>query len=223
MEENSPYFSLPDYISGRISKDILLGKHKAGDKLVEAMFQEEFQVSKSPVREAFQMLINAGLVERKNRRGCFVKVLTSEEIENIYEVRMSLEGLAARDAYMRMSDGDLKRLQGLYHAMEKDVAAKDTFGYLHHHNDFQRFFGEVSRNGVLVEICEKLRVQNMWYNMQFFEVDLEVDLHTHDELMDHFTKRDLDPDQVQLLMYNHVRVGLENFRAYIRNEGTLKA
>ena len=219
MDQNSTYFSLPDYLFSKLSHDILSGKYHAGDKLVEAVFQEEFEVSKSPVREAFQMLINAGLIERKTRRGCFVKVLTPSEIENIYEVRMLLEGLAAKDAYTRMTPADLKRLQELYAAMEKDMEANDTFGYFNHHNEFQRFFGEVSGNSVLVDICEKLRVQNTWYNMQFFKVDIHTDLHTHDDLMHHFTTRDMSPDDIQKLMQEHIGIGLRNFRAYMQREG----
>lgn len=215
MELESPYYSLPEYISTQISKEILSGELKAGDKLVEAAFQEKYQVSKSPVREAFQMLINLGLVERKNRRGCFVKVLTPDEIEHIYEVRMSLEALAAKDAYIKMTEEQLRHMQYLYTAMEQDVAAKDAVGYLHHHNQFQRFFGEVSGNAVLVEICEKLRVQNMWYNTQFFQIDLEEDLRTHIELMQHFSDRDLKPEQVEQLMHGHIRIGLDNFRKYV--------
>lgn len=215
MEQDSAYYSLPEYISSQISKEILQGHIKAGDKLIEAVFQEKYQVSKSPVREAFQMLINSGLVERKNRRGCFVKVLTPDEIEHIYEVRMSLEALAAKDAYIKMTKEHLARMQDLFAAMERDVKAKDAIGYLHHHNQFQRFFGEVSGNKVLVDICEKLRVQNMWYNTQFFQIDLEKDLQTHVELLKHFAARDIEPEEVEKLMHDHIRIGLENFREYI--------
>lgn len=217
MEQDSSFYSLPEYISTQISKDILQGRIKAGEKLVEAVFQERFQVSKSPVREAFQMLINSGLVERKNRRGCFVKVLTPDEIEHIYEVRMNLEALAAKKAYIKMTQDQLKRLQELYAAMERDVKADDAIGYLRHHNKFQKFFGEVSGNNVLVEICEKLRVQNMWYNTQFFQIDLEKDLETHVELMRHFTERDIEPDQIERIMHDHIGIGLENFKKYIRS------
>lgn len=219
MKHDSPYSSLSEFISSDISKEILQGTLKAGDKLVEAVFQEKYQVSKSPVREAFQILINAGLVDHKNRRGCFVKILTPDEIENIYEVRINLEGLAAKEAYIKMSREELDHMQKLYKLMENDVAAKDAMGYLRHHKEFQRFFGEVSGNTVLVDICEKLRVQNIWYNTQFFQIDLENDLYTHIELMRHFTDRDLQPAQVEKLMCDHVRLGLENFKAYVSKTG----
>ncbi|HCG65010.1 MAG TPA: hypothetical protein DHV69_04925 [Sphaerochaeta sp.] len=219
MKQDSPYFSLSEFISSEISKQILQGTLNAGEKLVEAVFQEKYQVSKSPVREAFQMLIYAGLVDHKNRRGCFVKVITPDEIENIYEVRITLEGLAAKEAYIKMSREELKHMMRLYKLMENDVAAKDAMGYLRHHTDFQRFFGEVSGNTVLVDICEKLRVQNIWYNTQFFQTDLEKDFCTHMELMGHFTDRDLQPGQVEKLMCDHIRLGLENFKAYVRKTG----
>ena len=120
MTELNPInFNLPEYVFKKISHDIITGKYKAGEKLVEAVFQQEFQVSKSPVREALQMLVNAGLVERINRRGCFVKMFTPQEIEDIYLVRIELEGMAAKIAYERMTETQLARLNELYGLMQR--------------------------------------------------------------------------------------------------------
>ena len=76
MIENSAYISLSEHLYNDISKDILSGKINPGEKLVEDVFQKKYSVSKAPVRESFQMLINAGFVVRETRRGCFVKNLT---------------------------------------------------------------------------------------------------------------------------------------------------
>ena len=217
MTELNPInFNLPEYVFKKISHDIITGKYKAGEKLVEAVFQQEFQVSKSPVREAFQMLINAGLVERINRRGCFVKMFTPQEIEDIYPVRIELEGMAAKIAYERMTETQLARLNELYGLMQEAVDQNDSHAYIRAHNAFQQYFGEVSGNHVLIDVCERLRVQNMWYNLQFHNVDIHYDIHTHDDLMKHFNERILDSDEIRDLMRDHISVGLYNFHQFLK-------
>ncbi len=216
MNEVTPLnFNLPEYVFNRIYHDILTGKYRAGDKLVEAVFQDEFQVSKSPIREAFQMLINAGLVERINRRGCFVKNFTTKEIEDIYQVRMELEGVAAKYAYEHMTDSDLAQLNALYSHMEQAVDRDDADAYFSAHNEFQRFFDTMSDNKVLMEVCEKLRVQNQWYTHQFHIVDIHFDIHTHDDLIEHFNKKDVTSDEIRELMREHIEIGLNNFHAFL--------
>lgn len=219
MNINNPLdFNLPEYVFNKVSKDILTGKYKAGDKLIEAVVQQEYQVSKSPVREAFQMLINAGLVERIIRRGCFVKKFTPKEIEDIYLVRMELESLAAKNAYEIITDNQIVKLNKLYKLMEKDVEKNDSDAYFVSHNDFQRFFGEVCGNRVLIDICERLRVQNMWYNHQFHNVDIHYDVRTHDEIVEEFNIRRLNSNAIGELMRDHIAVGLRNFHKFIENQ-----
>ncbi len=218
MDEEVTFLSLSEYIFKEISKDILGGMYKPGHKLVEGIFQEKYKVSKSPIREAFQMLINSGLVERKARRGCFVKNIESSEIINNYTIRKLLEGYAAKEAYLVFGEDEAKKLQEFYDAMHKDAYEGDSISYNNHHNEFQGLFSRVSGNQTLAEICEKLRFQNMWYRMQYYELNLLEDLHTHDELVRHFVKRDLKPEEAQKLMEDHVSAGLENFLRFCVEE-----
>lgn len=215
MNENSAYMSLSEHLYNDILKNILNGKINPGQKLVEDAFQKKYNVSKSPVRESFQMLINSGFVIRETRRGCFVKNLDPKEVEHIYKIRMVLEGFAAKEAYQNINKSDLQLLDKLYAKMKNDADADDAISYFNHHNEFQGLFGKVSENPLLYDICEKLRFQNMWYHMQFFNVDLNEDLHTHDELLEHFINHDVKPEKIEKLMYKHVEIGLINFMKFL--------
>lgn len=214
MDKKKVYQSLSDCVYNGIRADILSGKYKPGYKLVEMSFQEEYGISKSPVREAFQMLINDGLVERKARRGCFVKVFDDKQIREVYEVRMILEGYAAMQAYERMTESKIVKLKDLYLLMKEDASINDSEAYFNHHEEFQGFFGKESGNNSLYEFCSKLRIQNLWYNMQFFQLDLTEDLHTHDELLNHFEKHDVTSMEIKEIMENHIKLGLNNFNSY---------
>ena len=220
MASTLEYQSLSEFIYKEISSGILSGKYKPGTKLVENSFQEKYGVSKSPIREAFQMLINDQLVERKARRGCFVKHLDIDRIRNIYEVRMLLEGYATSKTYEKLDDKQLEKLKKLYSLMEKDAQREDSKSYFEHHDQFQGFFSEECGNDSLAEVCQKLRLQNRWYNMQFSEIDLIKDLHTHDNIIEHFTKHDITPQEAQLMMQDHIRIGLDNFNKYAESVRT---
>ena len=88
--------NLSEFLFDKIAENILVGKYKVGQKVVENDIMTEFAVSKSPVREALQGLIKVGLLEYKPRRGCFVKTISARDVVNHYIVRTAMEGLAAR-------------------------------------------------------------------------------------------------------------------------------
>lgn len=208
------FLSLAEFLFDKIAESILDGKYKVGQKLVENAIQTEFEVSKSPVREALQMLINTGLVERKARKGCFVKRVTHDDIINNYMLRASLEGIAAQTAYEKVSPADTRELKSYYISMKDAAGKKDVRTYLNFHDKFQGFFSEKSGNDILADFCEKLRMQNMWYRLQFYTIDIAEDLHTHDDLITHFESRDLSPQDIRFLMEQHINIGLKNFREF---------
>ena len=76
----------------------LLGALAPGAKLTLNELAKQFNVSMIPVREALNRLSAQGLITRKPNVGTFVVRLTMREMEEILEVRIPLEGLAARFA-----------------------------------------------------------------------------------------------------------------------------
>lgn len=111
-------YSLREKIFLKLRQDILDGKYKAGDSLVEMKLAEEMGVSRTPVREAIRQLELEGLVYSIPNKGVFVEGITSQDIEDIYAIRECMEGLAARWAIERMDDQSLKELENLCELME---------------------------------------------------------------------------------------------------------
>ena len=89
---------LGEQVSQILIDAILQGSLKQGDQLIEADLQQHFNVSRSPLREAFRDLEKKGLVEIIPRRGAFVRTVTTKDIEENFPVRATLEGLAASPA-----------------------------------------------------------------------------------------------------------------------------
>ena len=111
-------YSLREKIFFKLRQDILDGKYKAGDSLVELKLAEEMGVSRTPVREAIRQLELEGLVFSIPNKGVFVEGITSQDIEDIYAIRECMEGLAARWAIERMEEKSLKELENIYELME---------------------------------------------------------------------------------------------------------
>src|SRR3954451_16460476 len=104
---------LAQIVGDRIRSRILNGKFLPGSRLVERDLAAEFQVSRSPVREALRNLDKEGLVEKLPTRGIIVKALTRREIFEIFDIREALEGMASRGAAQRIADGESSNLRQL--------------------------------------------------------------------------------------------------------------
>lgn len=222
MSEKKRFQSLSEFLFDSIAAKILNGELKVGQKLVENDLQKEYEVSKSPVREAFQMLINIGLVERKARRGCYVKQITEKTVVDNYIVRIALEGEAARMAYSTITSADIAELKSIYAEMSDAADRNETLHYLECHDRFQSFFSEKSDNDTLVDFCRKIRMQNMWYRTQYLMVNIQSDLHTHDILIERLERREDTPEGFGALMKEHIKVGLDNFLKYRDRERAAK-
>lgn len=210
--EDRRYRSLSEFLFDRIANNILNGKYQPGQKLVENDIQTEFGVSKSPVREALQMLANSGIVEHRARRGCYVKSVTPKDVEDHFLVRGPLEGIAAQAAYRSTTADDFPELQSIYDEMKETAEKGDVKGYLEAHDRFHGYFALKCGNDLLMDICDKLRARNTQYRLEFVHLDIFLDYQSHEDLLHHFKTKDVKPEEVRILMENHVQEGLDRFR-----------
>lgn len=88
--------SLAEQIATQLAEAIINEEYAPGTRIHEIAVSEQFQVSRGPVREALRILENAGLVSIQARRGAIVTNLSVEEVDDIFEIRAVLVGLAAR-------------------------------------------------------------------------------------------------------------------------------
>ena len=217
LELNS--MTLNEGIARALMKGILSGTIKGGEQLVEAELQKHFGVSKSPVREALKDLEKKGLVEIKPRKGAYVKAITRRDIEENFRVRSALEGLAAKEAYQKITEEDLSKmkqaLEKMQFAAEKNMHKK----YFEYHHLFHDIYLTASDNRLLIDILETVRTQNLWYQLshQYYtsDFDLETDASTHIDIVNHFKNNDVSEKDIETVMRNHIAKGLINFFAYL--------
>lgn len=122
-------------ISEYIMEQIITGELKAGDKLIESQYAEQFGTSRAPIREAFILLTNQGLLEKIPRKGTVVRGYTKADISDILELRIVLEEMAMSRIIERgiISDCVLK-MEGILIQMHVNQNKSDytKLNYLFH-------------------------------------------------------------------------------------------
>lgn len=116
---------LVSQIVRQLTSAIVTGRLQPGDRLTELQLSRQFGTSRAPVREAARLLENQGLVVSHPRRGFFVRSLTADEMDDIYELRLGLELHAASLAVKRMSVAEIDALEAQV-ARLHDLAATGT-------------------------------------------------------------------------------------------------
>lgn len=88
--------SLTRLVADSVEELILSGELAPGAKLNEVALAERFRVSRGPLREAFRLLEESGLIYQEKNRGAFVRVVELSEAAELYEVRAGLDATAGR-------------------------------------------------------------------------------------------------------------------------------
>jgi DNA-binding GntR family transcriptional regulator len=99
------------------------GRLVPGQRLVEADIVEATGVSRSKVREALRRLESEGLLTIEEFRGASVKKLSLDEVRQIYQCRMALEGLAAGECAARADAALRAQLTSIQEAMNAGESA----------------------------------------------------------------------------------------------------
>ena len=102
--------SIADQIFDQLELDILSGKYARGTVISEIGLSKELGVSRTPVREAIRRLEQEDFLEESGR-GLVVSGITRDDMLDMYEIRLSIEGNAARRAALNISDDMLRELR----------------------------------------------------------------------------------------------------------------
>lgn len=111
--------SLASLVQAEVERLILSGELGPGDKLTEATLAEQLGVSRGPVREAFRMLEEAGLVRTEKNRGVFVRSPPIDEVMEIFELRALMDEFVGRKLAGTLGSADLRALRQMVESMER--------------------------------------------------------------------------------------------------------
>ncbi len=134
--------SLGHQIFNLLRDRILNDEYTTGQKLNELALANELKISRTPIREALKQLELEGLVESIPNKGVYVKGFSPRDIDDMFEIRLSLEGLAIQLAIDRMDDVYLAKIKDVYDLMEfytlkKEVEKVNDLNILYHETIYQ--------------------------------------------------------------------------------------
>lgn len=83
--------NLSDIVIEYVTKKILMGEYKEGERILESKIAEELDISRAPVREGIVELQNQGLLKYVPRKGNFITKMTSDDVREVFDIRLLLE------------------------------------------------------------------------------------------------------------------------------------
>ncbi|CAG9266606.1 DNA-binding transcriptional regulator, GntR family [Paraburkholderia unamae] len=148
--------STADAVAAALRELIVGGELGGGERLVERDLAERFEVSRIPLREAIQQLAREGLVEVFRNRGAVVRTLTAQDVEEIYGLRVLLEGDAIFRSVKRLDEETLARAE-LVHRLLGEAATTQKQGELN--REFHALLYGACGNARQLAAIRELRAQ----------------------------------------------------------------
>lgn len=178
------------------------GRYRAGERLVPETIAAEIGTSRMPVREALRRLAAEGLVTVRANRGVTVNALNVRDMQEAFEMRAVLEGLAARLAVPRLAAADIRRLERMVEAMEDREAPGADWTTAH--RAFHEALSAYAESPRLQRQIESLHAlvephMRLWDEMSDRHVGTREH---HDRLLD--VLRSGDPFAAETAMRTHV-------------------
>ncbi|MBP2629681.1 MAG: transcriptional regulator, GntR family [Firmicutes bacterium] len=153
------YQPLREVVCETLREAIRGGVLKPGERLMEIQLAEELGVSRTPVREAIRKLELEGYVIMMPRRGTYVANLSIRDVNEVFEIRTTLDSLASGLAAERITDEELERLERLLVLIGEYIEQNDMDKIVETDMEFHDILYQASRNARLVGIIYNLREQ----------------------------------------------------------------
>lgn len=189
----------------QLRKDIVEGEILPGSKLSEAELATRYAVSRAVVREAINRLETCHLVERKANVGARVVRLSPAGLVSLYQVRESLEGMAARLAAVNMSDDEITDLNALLDAHLQTVKSGETYYQEAGDVDFHYRIILGSKNDHLIAML----IEGIYHLIRMYRVQLGMSgprvttaFDEHRSILQAISNR--DAELAEILMRRHI-------------------
>jgi DNA-binding GntR family transcriptional regulator len=146
--------SLGEVVTARLRREIIEGEFELGQALSESKIALRYQVSRTPVREAFACLGLEGLVRTEPQHGTFVFTMDSEQFAQLSETRSILETAALRLAIQRNRTNLIANWKRLVATMTTALRDGDAKTYSSADGEFHRLMIELADNPFLAAAAQ---------------------------------------------------------------------
>ena len=153
--------TLWEQIADALRDDIIRGKIMPGERIVEEEIAEKFHVSRGPVREALRHIEEEGLIIYESHKGCTVREISYEEMQEKYLVRSTLEILAVRLIAGNLSEEYEEEMKDCLKEMGDAAKEKDVYRILCLDEEFHSCIVKAAKCDTLYKVWATLRESNI--------------------------------------------------------------
>ncbi len=137
-----------------LKKGILCGTYPPGTVLNERRLSEELGISRTPIREALQMLEQAGWLTMETYKGAVVRELDPVYMEEVGSIRRALEQCAVEQAVRNMRPDELARLVGIHEKQQEMLERYDIQSFVAMDRQFHNCIYQMSQNRELIQLLQ---------------------------------------------------------------------
>lgn len=211
--ENARKDSLATQVYLALREGIILGSYPQGSRLVEQRLAAELEVSRVPLREAVPQLEIHGFVETSPRRGAVVATWDAKRVNDLFDLRLSLEVAAARHAAARVAAGvSAKPLVAALESAQKVIQGGDSYKIAEASARFHAAIVLLAGNDLMVTLMRSVSERAVWLFYLTSQLDPDEALHDHVHLTEAI--RAGNERLAEALAYTHIeRDRLPSFTA----------
>lgn len=176
MNLDDDYLPLRDVVFNTLRQEILTGKMKPGERLMEIHLANKLGVSRTPIREAIRKLELEGLVLMIPRRGAEVAQISWKSLKDVLEVRRALDVLAIELACDRMGEEEQEALYKACEKFEVATATKDTRKIAEADVAFHDIIVASTGNNRLIQLVNNLSEQMYRYRFEYIKDESQHDM-----------------------------------------------
>jgi len=163
FEDLGNYLSLKDRVYQNIKFQIIIGTLKPCTRLPEEELSKTMNISRAPIREAFNRLEKEGFVTIIPRKGAAVSKITAQSIEDIFEIRETLELLAVKKSIGKIFIEELETVgESFKKFINKTANTENCIRYLALDKKFHDLLSQNCGNKKLIELLANFQEQIHW-------------------------------------------------------------
>ena len=213
------YLPLRDVVFNTLRQEILTGRLKPGERLMEIHLANKLGVSRTPIREAIRKLELEGLVIMIPRRGAEVAQITLKSLKDVMEVRCALDVLAIELACERMDTETLANLLAACENFSTAVQTRDTRKMAEADVAFHDIIVHSTGNTRLIQLVNNLSEQMYRYRFEYLKdiTSHEMLEKEHEEMYQSILKK--DKVSAAEVVRKHIRNQEEAIIRQLRLEG----
>ena len=209
--------TLREQIVHAIRDAIISGDLRPNEKVTEMDLAKKFDISRTPIREAFHQLESEGFLTLIPRRGAVVTPITERDVREFYGIKSVLEGYATRLAVENITEEEIAQMERLNGEMERMHQVGDHRTIHDLHNQFHDVFLRASGNDKLFELTRNLNLKFQRFRIALsFSGIMDESLEEHKQIIAAMRARDADAAEAYVRL--NATTGCEKLLQLLANQ-----